>query len=406
MYGQMTAGSWIYIGSQGIVQGTFETFAAAAARHFGGRPRRAARRDGRPRRHGGRAAPRRDDERRDGPDRGGGPGRESSAACERRYLDDAGRSLDAAIDRALEARRRRQAISIGVRANAVDLLERLIARGVVPDLVTDQTSAHDELERLRPARGSETLKTSALLRDATRSATSRGPTRRWPPTCARCWSSSAAGAVVFDYGNNLRGQAKKAGVEDAFDIGGFVPLYIRPLFCEGKGPFRWAALSGDPADIRDDRPGAARALPGERALCAVAPPRAGARRVPGPAGADLLAGLRRTGAGGAPLQRPRAGRQGPRSDRDRPRPPGRRLRRLAQPRDRGDAGRLRRDRGLADPERAAQHGLRSELGLGPSRRRRRHRLLDSRGNGRRGRRHRRGRAAPRAGPDGRSRHRA
>jgi urocanate hydratase len=164
------------------------------------------------------------------------------------YLDEREDSLDRAIDRAIEAKDRRRAVSIGVRANAVDLLERLIARGIVPDLVTDQTSAHDELNGYVP--------TAAPDEDMTR-------LRREAPEryIARSYETMAAhvramlelqrrGAIVFDYGNNLRGQAMKAGVENAFAIGGFVPLYIRPLFCEGKGPFRWAALSGDPEDIR------------------------------------------------------------------------------------------------------------------------------------------------------------
>ena len=247
MYGQMTAGSWIYIGSQGILQGTFETFAAAAAREFGGdlsgrlvvtaglggmggaQPLAATM-------NGGTALIAEIDPER----------------IERRlrtgYLDAREDALDRAIDLALAARERREAISIGVRANAVELLERLLDRGVVPDLVTDQTSAHDELNGYVPAASHDEDLT--LLRE-------RDPLRY----VARAYATMAAhvrallelkrrGAVVFDYGNNLRGQAKKAGVSDAFDIGGFVPLYIRPLFCEGKGPFRWAALSGDPEDIR------------------------------------------------------------------------------------------------------------------------------------------------------------
>ena len=249
MYGQMTAGSWIYIGSQGIVQGTFETFAAAASRHFGGHL------EGRLVVTAG---------------LGGMGGAQPLAATmngavaliaevdperiERRlrtrYLDAREDSLDRAIDQALEAKERRQAISIGVRANAVELLERLNARGALPDLVTDQTSAHDELHGYVPrAEPGESLEDLIALRR-------RDPERY----IARAYSTMAAhvgallemqrrGAVVFDYGNNLRGQAKKAGVENAFAIGGFVPLYMRPLFCEGKGPFRWAALSGDPEDI-------------------------------------------------------------------------------------------------------------------------------------------------------------
>jgi urocanate hydratase len=247
MYGQMTAGSWIYIGSQGIVQGTFETLAEAGRRHFGGEL-------------AGRLVVT--------AGLGGMGGAQPLAATmngatalvaevdperiERRlrtrYLDERESRLDAAIDRALAARDARRAISIGAEANAVDLLERLLERGVLPDLVTDQTSAHDELSGYVPRGGA--------LADLVR-------LRREDPQgyIARSYATMAdhmrallelqrRGAVVFDYGNNLRGQAKKAGVADAFQVGGFVPLYIRPLFCEGKGPFRWAALSGDPADIR------------------------------------------------------------------------------------------------------------------------------------------------------------
>ncbi len=246
MYGQMTAGSWIYIGSQGIVQGTFETFAEAARRHFGGDL-------------AGRLVVT--------AGLGGMGGAQPLAATmngavalvaevdpERiekrlrtRYLDESEADPDRAIDRALGARDARRAVSIGVRCNAVELLDRLLARGVVPDLATDQTSAHDELNGYVP-RGDY----GAALR-----------LRREDPAAyiARSYATMAEhmrgllelqrrGAVVFDYGNNLRGQAQKAGVANAFDVGGFVPLYIRPLFCEGKGPFRWVALSGDPEDIR------------------------------------------------------------------------------------------------------------------------------------------------------------
>ena len=247
MYGQMTAGSWIYIGTQGILQGTFETFAAAAEKEFGGdlqgrlvvtaglggmggaQPLAATM-------NGGVALvaevdPERIDRR-----------------LRTRYLDVREDNLDAAIDRALEARESRRAISIGVRANAVELLERLLVRGIVPDLVTDQTSAHDELEGYVPLAAPDEDLSALRRRDADR-------------YIARSYETMAAhvrallelqrrGSVVFDYGNNLRGQARKAGVGEAFEIGGFVPLYIRPLFCEGKGPFRWAALSGDPEDIR------------------------------------------------------------------------------------------------------------------------------------------------------------
>ncbi|HEV2063177.1 MAG TPA: urocanate hydratase, partial [Thermoanaerobaculia bacterium] len=247
MYGQMTAGSWIYIGSQGIVQGTYETFAAAAARHFGGdlfgrlvvtaglggmggaQPLAATM-------NGATALIAEAD------------GARIDRRIATRYLDVREDSLDRAIDRALEARDARRAVSIGVKANAVDLLERLLARGAAPDLVTDQTSAHDELDGYVPTGAPDEDLTALRRADPERYI------RRSYESMARHMRAllewKRRGAVVFDYGNNLRGQAKKAGVEDAFDIGGFVPLFIRPLFCEGKGPFRWAALSGDPEDIR------------------------------------------------------------------------------------------------------------------------------------------------------------
>ena len=184
-----------------------------------------------------------------------------------------------------------------------------------------------------------------------------------------------------------RGEAHAAGLSDAFSYPGFVPAYIRPLFCRGIGPFRWAVLSGDPADIARDRPRAAGAVPRRRAPAALA--RAGARasRLPGPAGADLLARLRRSSAGGARDQRARPVRRRVGPDRDRPRSPRLGLGRVAVPRDRGDARRLRRDRRLADPQRAAQHRRGRDVGERPPRRRRRHRQLDPRGNGRRRRRH-------------------
>jgi urocanate hydratase len=247
MYGQMTAGSWIYIGSQGIVQGTFETFAEAGRQHFGGDLA------GRLVVTGG---------------LGGMGGAQPLAATmngatalvaevdpariekrlRTRYLDERETVVDAAIDRALAARDARRAVSIGVETNAVDLLERLIARGILPDLVTDQTSAHDELSGYVP-RG-DTLPDLVRLRKDDPEAYIARSYATMADHMRALLELQRRGAVVFDYGNNLRGQAKKAGVADAFQVGGFVPLYIRPLFCEGKGPFRWAALSGEPDDIR------------------------------------------------------------------------------------------------------------------------------------------------------------
>jgi urocanate hydratase len=247
MYGQMTAGSWIYIGTQGIVQGTFETFAAAAAKHFGGdlagrlvvtaglggmggaQPLAVTM-------NGGTALIAEVD-----PDR-------IERRLQTRYLDVREDGLDRAIDRALDARSARRALSIGVRANAVDLLERLLARAVVPDCVTDQTSAHDELYGYVPTGAPD--EDLALLRRKDPEQYVRRAYESMARHVRALLELQRRGAVVFDYGNNLRGQAKKAGIADAFEIDGFVPLYIRPLFCEGRGPFRWAALSGDPEDIR------------------------------------------------------------------------------------------------------------------------------------------------------------
>jgi urocanate hydratase len=247
MYGQMTAGSWIYIGTQGILQGTFECFAAVARQRFsnslkgklvvtaglggmgGAQPLAATMNEAT-------ALVAEVDETR------------IQRRLDKRYLDERAPSLDAAIRRALQARDAGEAVSIGVVANAVDLLEALIARGIVPDVLTDQTSAHDELNGYVPAG----LSFDAAL--AMRESSPEMYVERSYETMARHIRAmielQRRGAVTFDYGNNLRGQARdKAGVANAFDVGGFVPLFIRPLFCEGKGPFRWAALSGDPSDL-------------------------------------------------------------------------------------------------------------------------------------------------------------
>jgi len=246
MYGQMTAGSWIYIGTQGILQGTYETFAACARRHFGGSL-------------AGRVVVT--------AGLGGMGGAQPLAAgmhgaatlvvevdparIERRratgYLDDATTSLDEAIDKIEIARRGHTPRSIGLAANAADVLPELVRRGFVPDVLTDQTSAHDALNGYVP--NGMSFADALALR-------ARQPERyieRAMASMARhveaMLTLRARGAVTFDYGNNIRAQAARAGVENAFDIPGFVPEYVRPLFCEGKGPFRWVALSGDPDDI-------------------------------------------------------------------------------------------------------------------------------------------------------------
>ena len=246
MYGQMTAGSWIYIGSQGILQGTYETFVEAGRQHFGGSM------NGRLIVSGG---------------LGGMGGAQPLAATmagaaflaadvdrariEKRiasgYCNEINDDINAAIDLALEWRDAGTARSVGVVANAAELLERLIARDIVPDLLTDQTSAHDPLNGYVP-RGLSLAKALAL-----RKSDSAGYLERSYATMAdhvhAMLALQARGAHTFDYGNNLRAGAQEAGVENAFDFPGFVPAYVRPLFCEGKGPFRWAVLSGDPADL-------------------------------------------------------------------------------------------------------------------------------------------------------------
>src|SRR5438477_481732 len=247
MYGQMTAGSWIYIGTQGILQGTYECFAAIARKHFGdslrgklvvtaglggmggAQPLAATMNEGT-------ALVAEVDESR------------IQRRLDKRYLDEQAPSVDAAIRRALEARGRGEAVSIGVVANAVELLEALLERNITPDILTDQTSAHDELNGYVPA---------GLSYDAALAMRESSPEMYIDAaytTMARhiraMLELERPGAITFDYGNNLRGQARdKAAVKDAFEVGGFVPLFIRPLFCEGKGPFRWAVLSGDPDDL-------------------------------------------------------------------------------------------------------------------------------------------------------------
>ncbi|HSY49698.1 MAG TPA: urocanate hydratase [Thermoanaerobaculia bacterium] len=246
MYGQMTAGSWIYIGTQGILQGTFECFASVAKTRFDNSLR-------------GKLVVT--------AGLGGMGGAQPLAATmneataliaevdpsriqrrlDKRYLDEQAPSLKAAIARAIEARDRGEAVSIGVVANAVDLLEALIEHNIVPDILTDQTSAHDELNGYVPAGLS--YDAALAMRDSSPDAYIELSFDTMVRHMEAMLELQRRGAITFDYGNNLRGQALKAGVYDAFDVGGFVPLFIRPLFCEGRGPFRWAALSGDPNDI-------------------------------------------------------------------------------------------------------------------------------------------------------------
>lgn len=246
MYGQMTAGSWIYIGSQGIVQGTYETYAAAASKHFGGTLRGTLNVTA---------------------GLGGMGGAQPLAITmnegvaliaevekwriekrlQTKYLDLMIEDIDAAIDRALEARSKGEVLSIGVLCNAVDLLQRLVDRNIVPDTLTDQTSAHDPLIGYWPHE--ITYEQAKILRTENPQQYIDYAYHSMYRHVELMLELQKRGAITFDYGNNIRARAKEKGLQNAFDFPGFVPAYIRPLFCEGKGPFRWAALSGDPDDI-------------------------------------------------------------------------------------------------------------------------------------------------------------
>ena len=247
MYGQMTAGSWIYIGSQGIVQGTFETFAAVGEKHFNGSLA------GKFVLSGG---------------MGGMGGAQPLAATmngacflgidvdpariEKRlqtgYCDEISYNLDDALNKINEARNRGAAISVGLVGNCGDVLPELVRRSVVPDVLTDQTSAHDALNGYTP-NGME-LDEALRLRRENPDEYVRRAMETMATHVRAMLDLKRMGAVTFDYGNNIRAQAEQMGVQDAFEIPGFVPEYIRPLFCEGRGPFRWVALSGNPEDIR------------------------------------------------------------------------------------------------------------------------------------------------------------
>ncbi|MFF0862428.1 urocanate hydratase [Nonomuraea sp. NPDC003560] len=245
MYGQMTAGSWIYIGTQGILQGTYETFAAVAAKRFGGSLAGTITLTAGLGGMGG-AQPL-------AVTMNGGVAicidcdpRSVTRRIEHRYLDVQAASLEEALRLAYEARDARRPLSIGVVANAAEALPELLAGGAEIDIVTDQTSAHDPLMYLPVGVAFEDM-------GAERDKDPAGFTEQARTSMARHVEAMVgfkdAGAEVFDYGNSIRGEAQLAGYTRAFDFPGFVPAYIRPLFCEGKGPFRWAALSGDPADI-------------------------------------------------------------------------------------------------------------------------------------------------------------
>jgi len=263
MFGQMTAGSWIYIGTQGILQGTYETFAECGRQHFGGTLKGTLNVTA---------------------GCGGMGGAQPLAitmnegtcliadTCRERlekrvhdrYLDELHDDLDAAIDRALELKRAGKGISVGVLANAVDLLARLDARGIVPETLTDQTSAHDPLEGYYP---------DGLTREAADALRESDPARYQELSMASMERHvrlmvgfQRKGSKVFDYGNNIRQRAFDMGFKDAFAFPGFVPAYIRPQFCTGRGPFRWVALSGDPADIAATDEAVLKLFPNDKGL--------------------------------------------------------------------------------------------------------------------------------------------
>ena len=246
MYGQMTAGSWIYIGSQGIVQGTYETYAAAANKHFGGSLKGTLNVTA---------------------GLGGMGGAQPLAITmnegvalvaeveewridkrlETKYLDEKLADIDEAINRAVTAKQKGEVVSIGVLCNAVHLLKRLVERNIIPDTLTDQTSAHDPLIGYWPHQIS--YEQAKVLREKNEEQYLDYAYDSMYRHVELMLELQTKGAITFDYGNNIRARAKERGLQNAFDFPGFVPAYIRPLFCEGKGPFRWAALSGDPADI-------------------------------------------------------------------------------------------------------------------------------------------------------------
>ena len=265
MYGQMTAGSWIYIGTQGILQGTYETFIAAAGKHFnsdnlsgkivltsglggmgGAQPLAVTM-------AGGVAICIEIDKNR------------IKRRIESKYLDKSTDDIDEAINWALLAKKNKEPISIGLLGNAAEIIPLFVKKNIIPDLVTDQTSAHDELVGYIPV--NYTIDEADFLRTKNKDLYIKESIKSMGTHVQALLDLKSLGSVVFDYGNNIRAQAEKAGVKNAFDIPGFVPEYIRPLFCEGKGPFRWVALSGDKNDIFKTDELALEMFKEDKALC-------------------------------------------------------------------------------------------------------------------------------------------
>ena len=384
MYGQMTAGSWIYIGSQGIVQGTYETFVELGRQHYGG----------------------------DLTGRwiltaglGGMGGAQplaatmAGASClavecqpsriEMRlrtgYLDRQAATIDEALAIIDRAKAEGKPVSVGLLGNAADVFPELLRRGVRPDAVTDQTSAHDPINGYLP-RG-WTLAQWQERRERDPKAVDKAARASMAVHVRAMLDFHRAGVPTLDYGNNIRQMAKEEGVADAFDFPGFVPAYIRPLFCRGIGPFRWAALSGDPEDIFRTDAKVKELMPDDRHLHNWLDMARARIRFQGLPSRICWVGLGdRHRLGLAFNADGRLGRvEG--ACRDRPRSSRLRFRRLAQPRNRGDARRFGRGLRLAAAQRAAELRVGRDLGLAASRRRRRHGLLAARRDGRRLRRH-------------------
>ena len=401
MYGQMTAGSWIYIGSQGIVQGTYETFDAAGDKHFGGDL------SGKLIVSGG---------------MGGMGGAQPLAATmngaaflgidvdperikkrlKTGYCDFLVTTLDEALRILKNAVRKKENVSVGLVGNCADIIPELAERGVVPDILTDQTSAHDPLNGYVP--NGMTLEEALELRKRDPKAYQERSLDAMARHVEGMLRLQKMGSVTFDYGNNIRTFAFQRGVKNAYDFPGFVPAYIRPLFCEGRGPFRWAALSGEASDIAVTDDLVLELFPENRSLRRWIELARKADQVPGTAGAHLLAGIRRAGAVWARDQRSGEERQDQGADRDWTRSPGLRLGGFAFPRDGEHERWLGRGRRLAAAECAGEYGSGRVVGFDPQRRRRGHWLLAACGAGHGRRRHRHDGQAHRARADDRSRH--
>ncbi len=409
MYGQMTAGSWIYIGTQGILQGTYETFVAA----------RRAYRDRNP-------AP------ASAPGcplwvltagLGGMGGAQPLAATmagmsclavevdpsriekrlATRYVDERIDDLDAALARLDAAVRDGRPVSVGLCGNAAEIFPELVRRAIVPDLVTEQTAAHDPLIGYVPL-GLSLAEAAELRAEDPDGYVERAKASMAEEVSAMLWMK-ARGAEVFDYGNNLRACAREAGCERAFEIPGFVPAYIRPLFCAGKGPFRWVALSGDPGDIAATDEAVLAAVPDDadlRAWIDLARARVAFQGLPA---RICWLGYGDPGPGRAGVQRARSEPGGVKgASRHRSRSPRLRERGVALPRDGSHERRVGRHRRLAAPQRHGQYGRRRELGQPAPWRGRRHRPEPARRHGRRRRRDARSRSPPGASADHRPGH--